>query len=295
MRSIFILAFALALASPAFATDGVAEINQTCAAQTGCFPGDTAGFPVDITQPGSYRLTGSLAAGNVFIPGITISASEVTLDLNGFAITNNVTCSGLGSTVTCNVSSSSRQGIDATDQARVTVRNGTIRGFAGGGIKAGDYADISDIHVEQTGGSGIWTGAYASVSNSTTAINGAGGVIVATSSEVIGVVARSNGNHGITAGNGSIIKNVRAWDNGGNGFELAFGIVMTDSTAYINEGRWDQLAGRLSDPRQHCVCEWSGWRWLSTSDPVRQRVRRERVSFRHRPPRTCPRRSQHRR
>ncbi len=34
----------LALAGPALATDGVAEINHTCAAQTGCFSADTAGY-----------------------------------------------------------------------------------------------------------------------------------------------------------------------------------------------------------------------------------------------------------
>ena len=34
----------LTLAIPAFASDGVLEINQTCAVNTGCFAGDTAGF-----------------------------------------------------------------------------------------------------------------------------------------------------------------------------------------------------------------------------------------------------------
>ena len=52
----------LALAGPALAVDGVVEINQTCAVQTGCFSGDTAGYPVTITQPGSYRLTSNLAS-----------------------------------------------------------------------------------------------------------------------------------------------------------------------------------------------------------------------------------------
>ena len=40
----------LVLATPALASDGVLEINQTCAVQTGCFTGDTAGFPVTIWQ-----------------------------------------------------------------------------------------------------------------------------------------------------------------------------------------------------------------------------------------------------
>jgi len=35
-------------AGTAAAVDGVLEINQTCAALSGCFPGDTAGFPVTI-------------------------------------------------------------------------------------------------------------------------------------------------------------------------------------------------------------------------------------------------------
>jgi hypothetical protein len=41
-RSILILLLLL-FATPALAVDGVLEINQTCAVQTGCFAGDTAG------------------------------------------------------------------------------------------------------------------------------------------------------------------------------------------------------------------------------------------------------------
>ena len=35
-------------ALPAFADEGVLEINQVCAVNTGCFVGDSAGFPVTI-------------------------------------------------------------------------------------------------------------------------------------------------------------------------------------------------------------------------------------------------------
>ena len=44
----------------ALAPDGQLEINDACAL-AGCFAGDTAGYPVAITTPGSYRLTGNLA------------------------------------------------------------------------------------------------------------------------------------------------------------------------------------------------------------------------------------------
>ena len=45
------------------AGEGVLEINQACAVNTGCFPGDTALFPVIIQgamAPGSYILTSNL-------------------------------------------------------------------------------------------------------------------------------------------------------------------------------------------------------------------------------------------
>jgi hypothetical protein len=45
MRSLMVrlpVLLVLALATPALASDGVLEINQTCAVQTGCFAGDTA-------------------------------------------------------------------------------------------------------------------------------------------------------------------------------------------------------------------------------------------------------------
>ncbi len=62
----------LALAGPALAVDGVAEINQTCAVQTGCFSGDTAGYPVSIEGSAgrSYRLTSDLVIQSVNSNGI---------------------------------------------------------------------------------------------------------------------------------------------------------------------------------------------------------------------------------
>ena len=46
------------------ASDGVIEINQARALQGGVTEGDTPGFPVTISQSGSYRLT-----GNLTVPG----------------------------------------------------------------------------------------------------------------------------------------------------------------------------------------------------------------------------------
>ena len=83
-----ILIMLLLLTAPALASDGVLEINQTCAVETGCFSGDTAGFPVTISASGSYRLTGNLDlnAEGVNVSGVAVSAPAVTIDLGGFQI-----------------------------------------------------------------------------------------------------------------------------------------------------------------------------------------------------------------
>ncbi|MCA9307861.1 MAG: hypothetical protein KDA16_15140, partial [Phycisphaerales bacterium] len=73
-----------------------------------------ASLPYNITAPGSYYLTGNLAtAGN----GITVSASDVTIDLMGFTITGSDPNDFTGVLLTS----------DSFDN--VTVRDGTLRTF----------------------------------------------------------------------------------------------------------------------------------------------------------------------
>jgi len=74
------------------------------------------GFPYTIGQPGSYRLSGSLIAAST--GAIDITASNVTLDLNGFTIAC-VACSGVA-------------GISSNGIA-VAIMNGTVDGFQGSG------------------------------------------------------------------------------------------------------------------------------------------------------------------
>lgn len=106
----FVLACGYALAQ-----NGPIQINQDTIAATG-LGRSTSGFPYLITQPGSYQLTGNLTvpAG---VNGIGISASNVTLDLNGFNITL------LGSNT-----SSAYAIFSIGNPTMNTVRNGTIVG-----------------------------------------------------------------------------------------------------------------------------------------------------------------------
>ena len=75
--------FALSPALPAQAQ--VIAITQAKANAGNVTPGDTPGFPVTLSRPGSYVLT-----TNLTVPankdGINITSYDVTLDLNGFRI-----------------------------------------------------------------------------------------------------------------------------------------------------------------------------------------------------------------
>src|SRR5882757_8656039 len=74
-----------AIPSGLYAVDGVVLIDQNRALAGNITPGDAPGFPISITQPGSYRLSGNLTVP-ASTAGIEISASNVTIDLNGFSL-----------------------------------------------------------------------------------------------------------------------------------------------------------------------------------------------------------------
>ena len=136
MRLFVLPLLTLALALPVFAVDGVLEINQTCAVNTGCFPGDTAAFPVKITASGSYRLTSNLSPAAA--DAIGVSAEDVTIDLNGFRLMGAGCCTGISA--------------DATPH--VAVRNGVVRGFQFG-LDMGAHNRVENLTVRNCGKTGI--------------------------------------------------------------------------------------------------------------------------------------------
>lgn len=151
----------LLLPSISFAVDGVLEINQLCATTSGCFAGDSAGFPVTISSAGSYRLTGNLNVTDLPDPeditAIAVSAVNASIDLNGFTISGPVFCTG--STVTsCSPSDGLGHGIEITTttiNSVTTIKNGVIRGMGLNGVLANSNAAISNVHVINSGGTGI--------------------------------------------------------------------------------------------------------------------------------------------
>jgi hypothetical protein len=228
LNKLFILIGALFLfwGISAHSSDGILEINQACAVNTGCFNGDTAGFPVTLTSSGSYLLTSNLNVSGEPSPqdvtAILIQPTDhVTLDLNGFLI------SGPGVVGT-------GDGINGFPSSEnVTVINGTIRGMGDFGVQLDRRAKLARLTVENNGSDGINVDIFSMVVECIAHSNGNDG-IVAPASIVRGNTADQNGDDGIQGGSGSTVIGNRASFNTGFGLNLGSGSGYADNSIYNN-------------------------------------------------------------
>jgi hypothetical protein len=219
------LAVLLVLAAPVWAVDGVVDINQARALAGGVTPGDTAGFPVTVSQSGSYRLTGNLTVPDANTTAISVTATNVTIDLNGFTILGPTVCSG--APLSCNTTGSG-VGIDAASVDNVNVINGTIRGMGSVGIRLslGDAGRVDGVTAQSNGSEGIY--GAATVTNSIASRNGGSGIAGGTL--VTNSTALSNGGYGIDATKATVT-NSTALNNGIVGIQAT---TVTSSTALNN-------------------------------------------------------------
>lgn len=174
--------FLLTPGPPAMAGDGRLEINQECAL-AGCFPGDSANFPVTISEAGSYVLTGNITVAVNFIHGIEITADGVTLDLNGFTLTGPDSVSaGAGISLEAN---------------EITVRNGLVRDFAAGVVRLtneihGNSSRVIGVTTKSNAVTGIMLGSNSLVADCIAIENGASGILVKDNSIVRGSTVSGN-------------------------------------------------------------------------------------------------------
>jgi hypothetical protein len=175
-----VLTMAVSLIAPAVsvAGDGVLEINQTCAVSTGCFPGDTPGLPVQITQPGSYGLTSDLNLPDVpESGGIELLADEVTIDFRGFAIRGSLTC--LPGDCTAGLPFGISPPLLGGGGERTTVRNGMIIGIPGLCLGLREKAHVESMLIAHCGGNGVVVGDQSLVVKNRVANIGQTGISVA--------------------------------------------------------------------------------------------------------------------
>lgn len=237
----------------AAASDGVLEINQACALNGGCFPGDTSGFPVTITStaPGSnFRLTGDLVVPVGPQSGIrinmTTSGEPVEIDLGGFSLLGPNECSGFpvvcsltnASLEGCTLASNGSDGIQvsvssSSRQGGIVVRN-TVDQTNGIGIASGAGALVVDNQVVDTGSIGISVGAGAVVRGNVVRGAESHGVSADDASLVEGNAVRGNGGAGLVVGNHSLVRRNTAYSNTGVGLALGSGTGYSDNVIANN-------------------------------------------------------------
>lgn len=204
----------LAFAPASDAAEGVLEINQTCAVQTGCFAGDTPGYPVTIVSAGSYRVTSNLVLPNDNTDGIRISTSDVGIDLNHFAV---IRAGCLDSNTICRPNSGTGNGIETTAVSTrgILVRDGSVTGMGASAIVLGEQAEVRGVLARWNGGDAI---------------------VVGLGSTVVDVVVFQNGGDGIVADAGSSVSDSTVYDNLADGIETGGGCSVQRNTVRANSG-----------------------------------------------------------
>jgi hypothetical protein len=214
------------VAMPTWAVDGVILIDQNKAMAGNITPGDTPGFPVTISLPGSYRLAGNLTVPDANTTAITITADNVSLDLNGFMIQGPTVCDAAAHTC---APTGTGDGIDFGNRFAITIVNGSIKGMGHDGLNGevtialqGRAARVERVSAISNGGAGMHTGI--------------GEIIV-------GSIAFNNGSDGILCGAECIIKENVSGDNGGDGIRTGSTSNVSGNT--INRNARYGLSGAL--------------------------------------------------
>jgi hypothetical protein len=234
------------LALAAFGSSAFAQvtIDQNKAMAGNVTPGDAAGFPVTISQPGHYKLT-----SNLIVPaatqGIVITAENVTLDLNGFGIIGQVSCDADKQSLSVSCQGWSVNSLDMSAvlaQKRAVVRNGFARGFEGAILNMkGSNSVVERVHTSH-GFAGIRLAA--------------GGHVVDSSVELIV-------HTGIAVSRGGVVRGSRATYVNGGGI---YAPLITDSSVEYTAGHAFTGSVRSS----HALANKGGFGGTKLSDNVDQ-------------------------
>ncbi|MFL6543118.1 MAG: right-handed parallel beta-helix repeat-containing protein [Chthoniobacterales bacterium] len=206
-------------------------------------------LPFTISSAGSYYLTNNLTA-TANGGGITVSANNVTIDLNGFALTGG----GGGSAAGINV---------PAPITGLSVRNGAVSGWTNGGISAdrvtgssfeklllanntgppsaaglnaGSGSHIQGcVAIKQASIGGIQTDAGCSVADSSASFNGGPGFALGGSNTIANCASNENSGVGIAAERGTTVLHCSAKSNVGVGIAASFFCTLADCAAVAND------------------------------------------------------------
>jgi hypothetical protein len=213
-----------------------------------------------------------------------VQSNDVSLDLNGFALTSG---GGAGAL----------RGIDVPAvQSGLAVRNGTVRGWTGGGVAGGTATMLAEklVLTGNTGAVGLSVGngsvikdcvstsngtgffapdrtevvhciattntgpgfdctSFMSVIDSTSSRNGGNGIVVQTSSSVVRCNASRNDLSGIVTGSGCTVSQSTAGSNLSSGIVIGDDTSVRDCTARANSA--SGISGTTGDHIAGNTCE----------------------------------------
>lgn len=204
----------LAASLGVFADEGRVEISSSS-------------LPMVITNSGAYILTENLS-GDGFNDAITVSASHVNIDLNGFEMVG---------------ANPSGDGIQINAVSGVTIKNGVLRNWAGHGINGalGTACVYQDLSLSANGQSGLKAG---------------------TASRIHDITSYSNGEHGIDADKACLIRNCTVTANGtdsiGSGIVVNENCTVLECNATANATYEIQATTANRIERNLCDCNGSG-------------------------------------
>jgi hypothetical protein len=183
-------------------------------------PGDATNMFI-ISSPGSYYLTGNIT-GDAGKHGISVLASNVTLDLNGFALIGSGGGAARGVTTT-------------TAIVNFCIRNGNVRGWAGGGVWAGAAVVLAEklLLSDNVGGVGLAVGNGSMVKDCMASGN-ATGFYCPDRTQISHCIATVNTGNGFDCTSYVNIIDCTSSRNGGNGIVTLGGCLITRCSATRN-------------------------------------------------------------
>ena len=194
-----------------------------------------------ITKPGSYYLTRTLKSSQLAGDnGIVIQASNVTMDLNGFALLGNgsfgtgVVASGRDITIRNGAISVWGAGIAASSAQNIRVEDISVSGCDVFGIQVGNAALIKNCRLFGNPFP-IRTGMTSIVSDCVL-LGNQSGIAVSDNCTVTGCTVLASTGSGIVVGDGSTVQDcVVRRTSSGFGIVTGDGCVVSDSTATENK------------------------------------------------------------
>ncbi len=228
----------------ALAAAGALEISHVCAVQTGCFSGDSPGYPVTVdgAAGSAFVLTSELVVPDANTIGISIESSEITIDMNGFRIVRSG-CENM--TTSCTPASGTGHGIavdDYLNRRGTQLMNGSVVGVGGYGVFLGPNSQVSSLQVRWNAQIGVYAHDYSAVRHVRAIENGSQGISIGASSSVVESVAIGNVYAGIFTATGCEVERNAAFDNGQYGIRSAIGSVIRHNAVSDSDSMGGVLA-----------------------------------------------------